>query len=192
MTLGACSLLPETSLDYQKSPMLAPLVLTEGQTTRPIQPLFAIPDVTTPAENVAVVTEGKGRKQHFAAPLPKPLAIAEVKNAAPIKDSPLKPIIVKDGNNHPVLQTAGDIRLIWDDLERVLTKANIKISDRNQSLGLYFVELSEKSVKQLYQLKLTRTSNDNVISLQKDDDTLADAVVSQRLFETLLTHWPNN
>lgn len=43
----------------------------------------------------------------------------------------------------------------------------------------------------LYQLKLIRTSNDNVISLQKDDETLVESELSQQTFERLLNHWPS-
>lgn len=85
----------------------------------------------------------------------------------------------------------GDILQVWDKLNKALTAANIKVSDRNQSLGLYFVELSKDGKNMLYQLKLIRTSNDNVISLQKDDETLVESELSQQTFERLLNHWPS-
>ena len=189
--LSGCGLMPDRSLEYQQAKTLPPLVLSTGD-SRVIKPLYAIPEIATPEQPVILV-EGKGRKQRFVAPLPKPLTVIATQQA----ESSLKPIvetkpqIVNDGNGHPVLQSNGDILQVWDKLNKALTAANIKVSDRNQSLGLYFVELSKDGKNTLYQLKLIRTSNDNVISLQKDDETLVESELSQQTFERLLNHWPS-
>lgn len=189
--LSGCGLMPDRSLEYQQAKTLPPLVLSTGD-SRVIKPLYAIPEIATPEQPVILV-EGKGRKQRFVAPLPKPLTVIATQQA----ESSLKPIvetkpqIVNDGNGHPVLQSSGDILQVWDKLNKALTAANIKVSDRNQSLGLYFVELSKDGKNTIYQLKLIRTSNDNVISLQKDDETLVESELSQQTFERLLNHWPS-
>jgi uncharacterized lipoprotein len=189
--LSGCGLMPDRSLEYQQAKTLPPLVLSTGD-SRVIKPLYAIPEIAIPEQPVILV-EGKGRKQRFVAPLPKPLTVIATQQA----ESSLKPIvetkpqIVNDGNGHPVLQSSGDILQVWDKLNKALTAANIKVSDRNQSLGLYFVELSKDGKNTLYQLKLIRTSNDNVISLQKDDETLVESELSQQTFERLLNHWPS-
>ena len=189
--LSGCGLMPDRSLEYQQAKTLPPLVLSTGD-SRVIKPLYAIPEIATPEQPVVLV-EGKGRKQRFVAPLPKPLTVIATQQA----ESSLKPIvetkpqIVNDGNGHPVLQSSGDILQVWDKLNKALTAANIKVSDRNQSLGLYFVELSKDGKNTIYQLKLIRTSNDNVISLQKDDETLVESELSQQTFERLLNHWPS-
>ena len=189
--LSGCGLMPDRSLEYQQAKTLPPLVLSTGD-SRVIKPLYAIPEIATPEQPVVLV-EGKGRKQRFVAPLPKPLTVIATQQA----ESSLKPIvetkpqIVNDGNGHPVLQSSGDILQVWDKLNKALTAANIKVSDRNQSLGLYFVELSKDGKNTIYQLKLIRTSNDNVISLQKDDETLVGSELSQQTFERLLNHWPS-
>ncbi len=192
VSVGGCGLLPDRSLEYQQAQTTAPLVLPAGD-IRSIKPLYAIPSVTTPPEQTVVLVEGKGRKQRFVAPTPKPLLVANP--SAELKTTPAimvaaKPQIVGDGNGHPVLQSKGDILQAWDTLNIALSAANIKVTDKNQSLGLYFIELSNDGKKAGYQLKVIRTSNDNVISLQKDDDTLVDAELSQQTFERLLSHWP--
>lgn len=189
LPVAGCGLLPDNTLDYQKAKVLPPLQLTDAQDSRPIQPLYPIPDVTVPTEKQAVVTEGKGRRQHFAAPAPKPLTVAADSGQQPVSGVS-KPVILTDGNGHPVMQTSGDMLQAWDRLAAALKVANIKVTDRNQSLGLYFVELADNGKKTAYQLKLTRTNNDNVISLQKDDDTVADAGLSQTVFDSLLKNWP--
>lgn len=189
LPLAGCGLLPDYSLDYQKAQMLPPLQLPEGQNSRAIQPLYPIPDITAPTDKQAVVVEGKGRKRHFAAPAPKPLVIAAETGQQPILPAS-KPVILNDGNGHPVMQTSGDMLQVWDRLATALKAANIKVTDRNQSLGLYFVELAANGKTSAYQLKLTRTNNDNVISLQKDDDTVAEAELSQTVFDGLLKNWP--
>ena len=193
VSMSACGLLPDRSLEYQQAQTTAPLVLPAGE-KRSIKPLYAIPEITTDPDQAVVLVEGKGRKQRFVAPTPKPLLLAaassEVK-ATTVTVIVNKPNIVNDGNGHPVLQSNGDILQVWDTLNAALAAANIKISDKNQSLGLYFIELSSDGKKAGYQLKVIRTSNDNVISLQKDDDTLVDAELSQQIFERLLSHWPS-
>lgn len=190
--LSGCGLLPDRSLEYQQAQTTAPLVLPAGD-KRSIKPLYAIPEITTAPDQAVVLVEGKGRKQRFVAPIPKPLLVAN--SSAELKATAVttttKPNIVNDGNGHPVLQSNGDILQVWDTLNAALAAANIKISDKNQSLGLYFIELSSDGKKAGYQLKVIRTSNDNVISLQKDDDTLVDAELSQQIFERLLSHWPS-
>ena len=137
--------------------------------------------------------QGEGLKQRLLAPPPKPLVVTGKSSAADPKPTVLasKPQIVNDGNGHPVLQTNGDILQVWDTLNKALAAANIKVSDRNQTLGLYFVDLNKEGKSAAYQLKVIRTSNDNVISLQKDDDTLAEPELSQQTFERLLNHWPS-
>jgi uncharacterized lipoprotein len=140
-----------------------------------------------------ILVQGEGRKQRFVAPLPKPLVVTGQSSAVDPKPTVLasKPQIVNDGNGHPVLQTNGDILQVWDTLNKALAAANIKVSDRNQTLGLYFVDLNKDGKSTAYQLKVIRTSNDNVISLQKDDDTLAEPELSQQTFERILNHWPS-
>jgi uncharacterized lipoprotein len=191
LSLGGCSLMPDRSLDYLQAKNLPPLVVSTAD-SRSIKPLYVIPEVASPEQTVILV-QGEGRKQRFVAPLPKPLVVTGPSSAVDPKPTVLasKPQIVNDGNGHPVLQTNGDILQVWDTLNKALTAANIKVSDRNQTRGLYFVDLNKDGKSTAYQLKVIRTSNDNVISLQKDDDTLADSELSQQTFERLLNHWPS-
>jgi len=190
--LSGCSLLPDRSLDYQQASLLAPLQLPTGQEVRAIRPLYVIPDLPVSDTPQTVVVAGKGRSKHFVAPMPKPLVIA-ANTTSTVSPSTVivKPQVVVDGNGHPVMHSTGDLLQVWDNINKALTTARISIVDRNQSLGLYFIDLVEDGKKVTYQLKLTRTSNDNVISLQKDDDTLAESALSQRTLANLLTHWPS-
>lgn len=190
LAVAGCGLLPDHSLDYQQARNVPPLQLPDGQSPRTIQPLYPIPEVQVAPDRQAVVVEGQGRSQRFVAPPPKPLlktAVAEQPQTPAIAS---KPVIVGDGNAHPMLQISGDMLKVWDNLAAALKAANIRVTDRNQSLGLYFVELTVAGKKSNYQVKLTRTNNDNLVSLQKDDDTVAESDVSQSLFESLLKSWP--
>ena len=191
LSLGGCSLMPDRSLDYLQAKNVPPLVVPTAE-GRNIKPLYVIPEIATPEQTVVLV-QGEGRKQRFVAPSPKPLVVTGKSSAADPKPTVLasKPQIVNDGNGHPVLQTNGDILQVWDTLNKALAAANIKVSDRNQTLGLYFVDLNKDGKSTAYQLKVIRTSNDNVISLQKDDDTVAEPELSQQTFERLLNHWPS-
>ena len=191
LSLGGCSLMPDRSLDYLQAKNVPPLVVPTAE-GRNIKPLYVIPEIATPEQTVVLV-QGEGRKQRFVAPLPKPLVVTGQSSAGVPKPTVIasKPQIVNDGNGHPVLQTNGDILQVWDTLNKALAAANIKVSDRNQTLGLYFVDLNKDGKSTAYQLKVIRTSNDNVISLQKDDDTVAEPELSQQTFERLLNHWPS-
>ena len=190
--LSGCSLFPDRSLDYLQAQSIQPLP-TDNQ-TRSIKPLYQIPAVTTPAEQAAQIVQGKGRKQEFVAPSPKPLVVTEseqtVSKTQIIVEQ--KPSLAFDGNQHPVLMITGEQLKLWEQLGQAINAAKVKITDRNQSSGLYFIELSQtNNKKEAYLLKLTSTAAKTVVSLQKDEDTLADSALSQQILTELIKHWPS-
>lgn len=196
-TQTACSLLPNHSLDYRQAKELPPLAATDK--TRPINALYPVPTVT-PSSTTVALTQGKGRKEKFNIPAPQPLvvnALASAGESEPTGDKVRmaelsKPQLVRDGNGYPLLQVDGDNNRVWDSLQQALATAAITVDDRNQSLGLYFITWTMDGKKANYQLKLTRTASTNVLAMQKDDDTVADAVISEQVFNRLLQHWPTD
>ena len=102
-----------------------------------------------------------------------------------------KPEIVFDGNSVPLLHTAGNSLQVWEQLGLAMKAANLNVTDRNQSLGLYYLELVQDNKKQAYLLKLTQTSINNIVSVQKDSDTLADSKLSQQILLNIIKHWPS-
>jgi hypothetical protein len=192
LMMSGCGLFPNRSLDYLQAKTLPPLD-TQLPTQREIQPLYVIPNVTTPADKAAVLVQGKGRKQEFVVPTPQSVLPKETSNdmAVQVPTALSKPEIVFDGNNVPLLHTAGNSLQVWEQLGQAMKAANIEVTDRNQSLGLYYLELVQDNTKQTYLLKLTQTSINNIVSVQKDSDTLADSKLSQQILLNIIKHWPN-
>ena len=117
--------------------------------------------VSTPAEQVAQVVQSKGRKQEFVAPSPKPLVLSVAEQTTPKVEDHVeqKPSLIFDGNQHPVLMVTGEQLKLWEQLGQAISAAKVKITDRNQSSGLYFIELSQtNNKKESYLLKLSSTT----------------------------------
>ncbi len=189
---GACSLVPDRSLDYTQARDLPPLTLPEGKTTRPIQPLYVIPTVSL-AGNAPVLVEQKGRKAKFVIPAPAPLVESEaapVASVATTGESRLRPRLVSDGNGYPLVQVDGDADHIWDQLNQALKAGKIQVEDRNQSLGIYYIRVPADGKPTDLQLKVTRSAGSSVLFLQRDEDTVADTDTARALFARLLESWP--
>ena len=188
MGLTACSsYFRDRASDYRTAEELPPLTLPAGQDSRPIKPLYPIP---------ATGAEAKAEwPKKFVAPQPKPLELApETASASELPGTPVapeKPVLTQDGNAYPVLNIAGDFNPIWDRLDIALRASNVKIDDRDQRVGLYYLDLPDPDGKKtIYQLRVTRSQSAYVLALQKDDDTLAPEAMTRTLFESIVSHWP--
>ena len=190
LIMSGCGLFPNRALDYLQANTLPPLD-AQLATQREIQPLYVIPKVTTPTDKAAVLVQGKGRKQEFVVPTPQSILPKETPNNVVTQAVASKPEIVFDGNSVPLLHTAGNSLQVWEQLGLAMKAANLNVTDRNQSLGLYYLELVQDNKKQAYLLKLTQTSINNIVSVQKDSDTLADSKLSQQILLNIIKHWPS-
>ena len=190
LIMSGCGLFPNRSLDYLQAKTLPPLD-AQLATQREIQPLYVIPKVTTPTDKAAVLVQGKGRKQEFVVPTPQSILPKETPNNVVTQAVASKPEIVFDGNSVPLLHTAGNSLQVWEQLGLAMKAANLNVTDRNQSLGLYYLELVQDNKKQAYLLKLTQTSINNIVSVQKDSDTLADSKLNQQILLNIIKHWPS-
>ena len=192
LMLSGCGLFPNRSLDYLQAKTLPPLE-AQVPTQREVQPLYVIPNVMTSTEKAAVMVQGKDRKQEFVVPMPQSILPKQASNDVVTQAQTVisKPEMVFDGNNVPLLHTAGNGLQVWEQLGQAMKAANIDVTDRNQSLGLYYLEVVQDNKKQAYLLKLTQTSINNVVSVQKDNDTLADSKLSQQILLNIIKHWPS-
>ncbi len=172
--------------DYRTAKEVAPLQLPEGQETRAIKPLYPIP----PGAAVSIDPTKK-----FEAPRPKPLAVLPETTPAP-NASPLpvqRPVLTQDGNAYPVVSIEGDFNAIWDRLDESLRAGNVKVDDRDQRVGLYYLTLPDTEGKKTpYQLRVTRGQSAYTLTLQKDDDTLAPQSTTKTLFESVVNNWPKD
>ncbi len=183
VTLAACSTFRDRAADYQKAENLPPLQFPSGSEARPLRDLYPIPAISN-----AAPLSGK-----FEVPAPKPLTQAQAVATESATQEPAAAQLTlgQDGNGYPTLQLQGGFSQIWDKLEQALKAAEVKIEDRNQSLGLYFLQLPNAEGKlESHQLRLTRGVNAYALSLQKDDDTLATPALTKTLFEKIQAKWP--
>jgi uncharacterized lipoprotein len=180
--LAGCSSLAGPD-EYRSAQQLPPLALPAGAETRPIKPLYAIPQGPLPTT----------WPEKFEVPQPRPLELADAPAgsatvAAPVAD---RPVLTQDGNGYPLLGIAGDFNAIWDRLADALRAAGVKVDDRDQRVAIYYLRLDDEAGKgSPYQLRLARTQSAHTLTLQKDDETLAPQATTRSLFEAIVRHWP--
>ncbi len=184
--LSGCSTwFRDRASDYRTAAEEPPLTLPEGQETRSIKPLYPIP-----AGEVAKLDTSK----KFQVPKPRPLVPTEAASspeARPAPAVPQRPVLTQDGNGYPVVSIAGDFNAVWDRLGEALKAADVKVDDRDQRVGMYYLSLPESGGKAvIYQLRVARGQSACILTLQKDDDTLAPQATTKTLFESIVNRWP--
>jgi len=176
--LAGCSgALRDRSMDYAKATTTPPLPVTGA--TRPIKPLLDVPAVAQPFD----------ASKPFVVPYPPALKLTEaVAELAPLPDSngrlPVK--LGTDGNGIPELRVVGPRERVWDELAKALAAAEVKVKDRNQSLGIVDVEIAD----QPYQVRMIRATDAFVINIQRNDESLAPVGIARNLLSTLQVRWP--
>jgi uncharacterized lipoprotein len=182
LPLAACSLFPDHEEDYRKAQEVPRVTLPAGGATRPLNDLYPIPPKTA---------DPTWKSKRFEAPKPMPVAISGLgadQSALARGDSDAT--LRKDGNGYPTLSVTGGFNQVWDNLDQALLQAGVKIDDRNQTLGIYYLSLPDNGGKlQPWQLKVARAVNAYSLSLQKDDDTLAPQELATTLFDKIQTRW---
>lgn len=187
LAAGCSTYFRDRASDYRTAVEAPPLVLPEGQESRPIRALYPIPPGTEAAFNP---------DKKFEAPKPKPLVLPETAattpDAAAAPEAGVqKPVLTQDGNGYAVVSITGDFNAIWDRLDESLRAAKVKVDDRDQRVGLYYLDLAEENGKTApYQLRVTRGQSAYTLALQKDDETLATQAMTKTLFESIVNNWP--
>lgn len=185
LATGCSTWFRDRASDYRKVEEAQPLVFPEGQETRPVRPLYPVP----PGEVAKLDTSKK-----FQAPKPKPLVLPEgepVVAPTTATAAPQRPVLTQDGNGYPLVSITGDFNAVWDRLGEALTAANVKVDDRDQRVGLYYLNLTDANGKPaVYQLRVGRSQSACILTLQQDDDTLAPQATTKTLFESIVNRWP--
>lgn len=183
---GCSTYFRDRASDYRTAKEAPPLQFPAGQDTRAIKPLYPIP----PGPEVSI-----DPKKKFEAPKPKPLPEMPETAVAPVAaPTPLQsPVLTQDGNAYPVISIEGDFNAIWDRLDESLRAGSVKVDDRDQRVGLYYLTLPDEAGKKTpYQLRVTRGQTAYALTLQKDDDTLAPQSITKTLFESIVNNWPKD
>jgi len=125
-------------------------------------------------------------------------------------DAPSRVNLTEDGSGNPLLQLDSDFDRAWSSIGRALQAADVRVDDLDRSLGVYYVNLSERADDpddkpgffsrlfggapdkdeiearaERYQVRLTRVGNGVQVSLDKSVDTVAPADVARRVLSLL-------
>lgn len=175
--LPACSgFFRDRSLAYVDAQSTPPLNMPADVSTRPITPLYPVPEVAASAVEAPA-----------EAPFPPTLKTQVSVDMAALPAAPGRTPVKfgTDGNGVPELRVVGPRERVWDELGRTLKAIDVTIKDRNQSLGLVYITIAEQD----YQLRMIRATEAYVISLQRDEETLAPVNLSRNLLGTLQVRW---
>ncbi|MEO6699851.1 MAG: outer membrane protein assembly factor BamC [Paraperlucidibaca sp.] len=175
--LPACSsFFRDRSMAYVDAKTTPPLNIPSDVSTRPITPLYPIPEMAAKPINAPA-----------EAPFPPEMKAQVGVELAALPSAPGRTPVKfgTDGNGVPELRVVGPRERVWDELGRTLKAIDVKIKDRNQSLGIVYITVGEQD----YQLRMIRATEAYVISVQRDDDTLAPVSLSRNLLGTLQVRW---
>jgi hypothetical protein len=111
----------------------------------------------TPTEKAAVMVQGKGRKQEFVVPMPQSVVLP--KQASNDVVTQAKPLSLNQKWCLMVIVILYCIPQVMackfgSSLGQAIKPLILIVTDRNQSLGLYFLEVVKDNKKQAYLLKL--------------------------------------
>ena len=121
-------------------------------------------------------------------------------------DAPERVSLSADGSGNPLLSLDSDLDRAWSSVGRALEQGDVRVDDRNRSLGLYYINLSESAQQaekkpgffarligsgpdkdelearaERYQVRLTAIGSSVQISVEKDLNTVAPADVAKRI-----------
>jgi uncharacterized lipoprotein len=177
---GCSGFFRDRTLEYTKAEPGPALVIPEGVDARPLRPLYPIPETTPSTTKIEL--------DKASVPFPPAMKPVVVEQQMDLPDTPGR-LVVKlgtDGNGIPELRVVGPRERVWDELLRALNSSNVSIKDRNQSLGLVDVVIAEQN----FQVRMVRATEAFMITLQRNEDTLAPVNVSRTLLTTLQARWP--
>lgn len=177
--LPGCTFLRDRSQAYATAQSTQPLVLP-ATPVRPITALNPIPD----SKAVFPGNPDKG----FVPPFPPSMQQVKATELPALPNLPGRSVVKlgTDGNGVAELRVIGPRERVWDELGRALKNAQVKIRDRDQSLGLVYISIDQQD----YQVRMVRATEAFVISVQRNDETLAPVAVSRSLLTTLQVRWP--
>lgn len=188
MTVTGCSKLAvnNSSLDYREATPLPPLQLPVDQATRPFVALYPVPALPESSPDTAPpMTNEKGNRFQLPAPLPLDTAAIQARASVDV-GRPSAPTIVIDGNGFPILRTEGNNDRVFESLLQALNTAKIDVTKNTRATGQINVRLDE----QAYILRLGRSGSATTVSVQDQQDALANPALTTSLLNQIIQHWP--
>lgn len=190
---AGCSWLPDHSLDYRQAPLLEPMAAPEGGAFIGEKALYPVPD-----QDKRLVGKQEGERS-FKAPRPPQLVVLgnapdedDTADPAP-KDQGVDALLGKDGNGYPIIMLSTRYPWAWEYIGDALAETDLKISDRDREVGIYFLQVPERYQleEQDAQIKLSHTSNGiQVAVLNKKGTALVEEAPGQAMLERIYQELP--
>ncbi|AIR89897.1 outer membrane protein assembly factor BamC [Pseudomonas cremoricolorata] len=128
-------------------------------------------------------------------------------------DTPSRVSLSEDGSGNPVLYMGSDLDRAWSGVGRALEQGQWRVEDINRSLGLYYINLSEKpedkqnepgffgrmfgskpteqereARAERYQVRLSKVGENVQVTVEKNINTVAPADVARRVLSLIQDH----
>lgn len=125
-------------------------------------------------------------------------------------DAPSRVSMSEDGSGNPVLNVGSDLDRAWSGVGRALEQGEWRVEDINRSLGLYYINLSEKPEDknnqpgffsrlfgseptqeereeraERYQVRLSKVGESVQVTVEKNINTVAPADVARRVLSAI-------
>jgi len=125
-------------------------------------------------------------------------------------DAPSQVSLSEDGSGNPVLYLGSDLDRAWSGVGRALEQGEWRVEDINRSLGLYYINLSEKpddkqkepgffsrlfgseptkeereARAERYQVRLSKVGDNVQVTVEKNINTVAPADVARRVLSAI-------
>ena len=125
-------------------------------------------------------------------------------------DAPSRVSLSEDGSGNPVLNVGSDLDRAWSGVGRALEQGEWRVEDINRSLGLYYINLSEKPEDknnqpgffsrlfgseptqeereeraERYQVRLSKVGESVQVTVEKTINTVAPADVARRVLSAI-------
>ena len=184
---SGCSWLPDSSLNYRDAQVLEPMEVPEDGVFIGEQPLYSVP-----RQEERLVGRGED-EERFAVPRPPQLVVLgsadddEAQQPAP-KDASSKAILARDGNGYPIIMMSTRFAWAWEYVGEALGKTDLKISDRDREVGIYYLRVPERYTlgAKSAQLKLSHTTNGIQVAVLNEEGTaLVEKTPGQAILERI-------
>ena len=187
---SGCSWLPDSSLNYRDAQVLEPIQVPEDGVFIGEQPLYSVP-----RQEERLVGRGEDEKR-FEVPRPPQLVVLgddeeESQQPAP-KDASSKAILARDGNGYPIIMMSTRFAWAWEYVGDALENTDLKISDRDREVGIYYLKVPEDYTldARTAQLKLSHTTNGIQVAVLNEEGTALvektpGQAILERIFEEL-------
>lgn len=193
LSLAGCAHLPfkkphhfvsldNSSLDYKKAKLIAPLNVPSDLQLQPQQALYPAPQIDPLAlEQAPNFANYKGNR--YALPRPKTASVAQ--DTISTGSAPTQPQLVQGGNGVTVLKIDGATDQVWKYVKASLSSSNVKMTDIKNSLATTIDYQGQQ-----YTLRLSPNGNSNILAVYNSKNGFADVTIATEILNQIVQSWP--